>query len=285
MARRYRKTESEIIEAALRLVESGVHLIDLTMGEDPFYCQTDDGYAALQELLCRVKRETGLPVMVSPGIAPHSLLAAFARDGIDWYACYQETHNRELFADLRPEQDYETRISSKYFARKAGLLIEEGILTGVGESLSDIVTSIRAMQAMDVHQARVMRFIPQVGTPMEFRLVSPSTGEMKTIAVLRLVFPDKMIPASLDIDGLENVAARLQAGANVITSLIPPLMDLSGVSQSSLGIEEGVRSVRSVIPVLECLHLQPGIPSDYAGWIKNAKSRLSTQNLTDRLGE
>ena len=165
------------------------------------------------------------------------------------------------------------------------MLIEEGILTGVGESLSDIVTSIRAMQAMDVHQARVMRFIPQVGTPMEFRLVSPSTGEMKTIAVLRLVFPDKMIPASLDIDGLENVAARLQAGANVITSLIPPLMDLSGVSQSSLGIEEGVRSVRSVIPVLECLHLQPGIPSDYAGWIKNAKSRLSTQNLTDRLGE
>jgi len=284
-AKRYRKTEDEVIDAALRLAESGVHLMDLTMGEDPFYCRSDDRYKALLELTVRVKSETGLPVMISPGVVPHSLLTAFAREGIEWYACYQETHNRELFADLRPGQDYDSRLSTKYFAHETGLLIEEGILTGVGESLADIVNSIRAMQTMNVDQARIMRFIPQAGTPMEFQPVSPKTSEMKTIAVFRLVFPDRLIPASLDIDGLENLAARLQAGANVITSLIPPFMDLSGVSQSSLGIEEGIRSVTSVLPVLEELHLHSGTPSDYIGWIKNTKSSINAQSLDGRIAE
>ena len=33
--KRYRKSKEEIVAAALRLADSGVHLIDLTMGEDP----------------------------------------------------------------------------------------------------------------------------------------------------------------------------------------------------------------------------------------------------------
>ena len=42
--------------------------------------------------------------------------------GADWYACYQETHNRELFGKLRLEQDYDARWEAKVFAKAAGLL-------------------------------------------------------------------------------------------------------------------------------------------------------------------
>jgi methylornithine synthase len=34
---RYRKTDAEIMETAHSPVESGVHLLDLTMGEDPAF--------------------------------------------------------------------------------------------------------------------------------------------------------------------------------------------------------------------------------------------------------
>jgi len=79
LARRYRKSEAEIVEAASLLAESGVHLIDLTMGEDPFYSKKEDGFHLLLELIQKVKRETGLPLMVSPGVVPKNVLAEFAR--------------------------------------------------------------------------------------------------------------------------------------------------------------------------------------------------------------
>ena len=40
---------------------------------------------------------SGLPVMVSPGVVPHEVLAGLRARGADWYALYQETHSRELY--------------------------------------------------------------------------------------------------------------------------------------------------------------------------------------------
>jgi len=266
-ARRYRKSEEESIEAACRLAESGVHLIDLTMGEDPlFYC-SDSGFTPLLELISKIKSRTNLPLMISPGVVPLEVLAEFAQLGVEWYACYQETHNRRLFAKLRPEQDYDTRLYTKAMAKRKGMMIEEGIMTGVGESLPDIAHSINEMRDLDVHQARVMSFVPQRGTPMARRTSPPRLRELLTIAVLRLLFPDRLIPASLDVDGLDYVQERLEAGANVITSLIPPHLGLSGVSQSFLGIDEGFRTVKGVAPVLEKASLAAARPQDYRQWI------------------
>lgn len=49
---------------------------------------------------------------------------------------------------------------------------------------------------------------------------------------MRLLFPDKLIPASLDVDGISGLELRLMAGANVVTSIIPPNEGLAGVAQS-----------------------------------------------------
>jgi len=47
-----------------------------------------------------------------------------------------------------------------------GLLIEEGILVGVGETDEDIFASLQTMKTIGVDQVRVMSFVPQKGTPM-----------------------------------------------------------------------------------------------------------------------
>jgi len=260
---RYRKTEGEIMEIAQRLVESGVHLIDLTMGEDPFYYQRENGFKSLVELVGRVKVETGLPVMVSPGVVPKQVLIDLADIGVDWYACYQETHNQQLFHWLRPNQSYDSRLEEKYLAKQSGLLVEEGILAGVGESRIDVATSMQAMQDMGAHQVRVMSFIPQRGSPMSDWPSPSRIHEMIIIAVLRLLFPDRLIPASLDIDGVEGLQERLKAGANVVTSLIPPHMGLAGVAQASLGVDDGYRTVKGVMPLLQEVGLRTATVEDY----------------------
>ncbi len=78
------------------------------------------------------------------------------------------------------------------------------------------------MREIGADQVRVMTFVPQEGTPMAGRAAPDSTREMVVIAVLRLAFPDRLIPASLDVGGLAGLKMRLDAGANVVTSLAVP---------------------------------------------------------------
>jgi methylornithine synthase len=270
---RYRKSEVEVLEAAKRVAESGVHLIDLTLGEDPFYYKRH-GFYSLVKLVNKVKMKTGLPVMVSPGVVPEQVLSDLYIAGADWFACYQETHNRELFSRLRLNQSYDARFSSKKNAMRSGLLVEDGILAGVGETLSDLAFSLESMSRLGAHQVRVMSFVPQKGTPMDHWTTPPRVRELLVIALLRILMPDRLIPASLDVDGVEGLQARINAGANVITSLIPPQLGLAGVAQSTKDINEGYRTVQGIIPVLNQMGMRAASLEEYSCWILNEKEKL-----------
>lgn len=267
---RYRKNESDILAAAREMAETGVHLIDLTMGEDPeLFADADRGFERLADLCGKVQQTTGLPVMISPGVVPVHALDMLARAGVTWYACYQETHSKGLYNRLRAGQDFEARMARKRTARKLGMLIEEGLLTGVGESVDDLATSMEAMAELDAHQVRVMTFVPQKGTPMTDVPPSDDLKERMIIAVMRLLFPDRLIPASLDVDGLDGLKARLDAGANVITSIVPPQKGLAGVAHNSLDIDDARRTHESITPILDTCGLTVAGAGIYAAWIKS----------------
>ncbi len=264
---RYRKAPDEIAEHARELAETGVHLIDVTSGED-----AEISEAHRSRLLHEIRQQTGLPVMASVGILDKP--QAETQKPVDWYACYQETHNRDLFATLRPGQDFDRRFNSKRLAQQGGLLIEEGILTGIGETSEDIADSIDAMKALDADQVRVMSFVPQNGTPLQHVAPVPFVRELVIIALLRLVFPDRLIPASLDVAGLAGLKPRLDAGANVITSIVPPGAGLAGVANHTLDIDNGDRTVNAIGPVLRRCQLRSGSLDDYRKWMANRKKQL-----------
>jgi methylornithine synthase len=269
---RYRLALNQILDAAGALADSGVHLIDLTSGEDQFFwADQTEGFV---EIVGQVKKETGLSIMVSPGVIAKSSLVRLAAAGADWYACYQETHNPDLFAWLRPGQNFEARLMAKIEARRSGFLIEEGLLAGVGETAEDIADSLETMNRLDADQVRVMSLVPQPGTPMRKWGRPDEHRELLTIALMRLSFPDRLIPASLDVDGLKGLQARLDAGANVITSIIPPQKGLAGVSQCRLDIENAGRTVSALTPALIQSGLEPAPLCDYLQWMQNRKRRL-----------
>lgn len=265
---RYRKSPEEIVETAVQLGNSGVHLIDLTMGEDPYYT---DHPERLAELVRMVKQETGLAVMVSPGVVSDDCIRQLAEAGADWYALYQEIHNPELFRTLRADQSYEVRMHCKTLARSLGMCIEEGLLTGVGETVSDRIHSFREMERMGAMQVRTMTFVPQEGTPMMTRRQSEFSDELLNIAVMRLLFPNRLIPASLDVDGLNGLESRLMAGANVITSIIPPREGYAGVAHASQDIDEGYRTVAGVQDTIQACGLQPATTEQYQTWLRGIR--------------
>jgi methylornithine synthase len=98
--RRYRKDPGYVAEVAQLLEESGAHVIDLTSGEDPI---TDDQkrFERIVQLVKLVRESVDMSIMVSPGVVPRSVLGSLKDSGADWYALYQETHNRCLFSNLR----------------------------------------------------------------------------------------------------------------------------------------------------------------------------------------
>src|SRR5665647_194430 len=192
--KRYRKTPEEVVEIARDLADSGVNLIDLTMGEDPIYREND--FETIIGIIKEIKKQTGLPVMISPGVLSKKQIDIFAEANTDWYALYQETHNKELFHKLRWDQSYEKRMAAKLYAKEKGMFIEEGLLVGVGESYSDIADSILEMGRIGATQVRVMSFVPQEGSPME-KVTTPDRNlELNIIAILRLMYHQSLIPAS-----------------------------------------------------------------------------------------
>ncbi|QOX62342.1 methylornithine synthase PylB [Anoxybacterium hadale] len=262
---RYRKTESEIIAISELLAKSGVNLIDLTMGEDLAYHK--EHFTTVFDMIKVIKDRTGLPVMISPGLVENAWIDRFSELDTEWYALYQETHNRELFARLRAGQDYDERMNAKLYARDRGMLIEEGILTGVGEDLEDIADSLLEMGKIGARQVRVMSFVPQKGIPMEQVKKPEPIQELKIIALLRLLYPKALIPASLDIDGIKGLEDRINAGASVVTSIIPPRSGLAGVAQNSMDVDEGGRTVAEAAGILKNMGLEPASAEEYRDYL------------------
>lgn len=272
---RYRKTQTQIITAAMEMAAAGVHLIDLTMGEDPeLYSSNKFGFEQFVHMIKTVQNETGLPVMISPGTLPDKVLVLLAQAGVTWYALYQETHNKALYKTLRHGQMFKRRLEKKQLAKDHGMLIEEGILTGVGETINDLADSIIWMRDFGVDQARVMTFVPHKNTPMAKTMLQDDLMELKIIAVMRLVLPDRLIPASLDVGGLDGLKARLDAGANVVTSIVPPRKNLAGVANHALDIENSRRTLSHILPVLKACGVEPATSEEYLAWADNRQKSL-----------
>ena len=270
-ARRYRLSEAETLAAARDLAAQGVNLIDLTLGEDPA-ADRPDYIRATADMIRQLRLATNLPIMISPGLAGPEALAAYRAAGALWYACYQETHNRDLFSRLRPGQSYDRRWGSKLAARAAGFLVEEGVLCGVGESEADLADSVLAMAALGAAQVRGMAFMPPpeaAGAPPGLWTPAPPPGaarerELDLIAALRLARPEALIPASLDVEGLAGLRDRLQAGADLVTSLVPAGHGLAGVARTELDIDNQARSLAGIRPVLAELGLKAAGTEDYS---------------------
>ncbi len=143
---RYRKGPDEVVDLACRLRDSGVDLIDLTMGEDDH--MRSNGFERFLDLVSRVDEAVDIGIMASPGTVPMELMRPLREAGADWLACYQETYDRGLFERIRPGQSFDVRRDQKTWAHEAGLLSEDGMMVGIGEDPSSRVMSVMEMGSL-----------------------------------------------------------------------------------------------------------------------------------------
>ncbi|MCQ2084958.1 MAG: methylornithine synthase PylB [archaeon] len=270
---RYRKSREEVVDLSCRLRDSGVNMVDLTMGEDPQLYS--DGCKELIETVRSVRDSIDIGIMVSPGAVPRPVMKELRSAGADWFACYQETYSRDLFGKLRVGQDYQNRIDQRIWAKEAGMLTEDGMLVGAGETVADRAEQIHLMGGSGCQQIRAMTFVPQCGTPMQAVVPHGPEDELRAIAVMRLSYPDLLIPASLDVEGVSGLRARIAAGANVITSIVPPNEELAGVAQPDLDIDDGHRSVDYVRRMISDMGMAAASNNEFREFMEHHRPEAS----------
>lgn len=246
------------------------------MGEDPFMIRNN--YENFLDLVSSIRDEVGLSIMASPGAVPKDDFPRMRDAGADIMACYQETYNRDLFAARRLGQDFDFRRNQKVWAMENGMLAEDGMMVGIGETVEDRVRAIREMIALGCDQVRAMTFVPQEGTPMEGSGTVDTVNELLCLSAMRLLKHDVFIPATLDVEGIAGMRTRLDAGANVITSIIPASSHLAGVAQSEMDIEEGHRCADYVIERLREMGREPATADDLKREFARRKERLLEGN-------
>ncbi|MCD4807562.1 MAG: methylornithine synthase PylB [Methanococcoides sp.] len=257
---RYRLTLEDIKKICQVLKTEEIHMVDLTMGEDPYFHNNPE---RLAELVRTVKEEVGKPIMVSPGVVDNETLMLLKENGADFLALYQETYDKDLYGKLRVEQSFEERINSRNHAKRIGYCVEDGILTAVEPDIESTLISLRGLGTSDPDMVRVMTFLPQKGTPLEGKDVEGSEAELKMISILRLMYPNLLIPASLDLEGIDGMVHRLNSGANVVTSIISSNSALEGVVNYDREHAERDRDVKSVVARLKTMGMEPATQSDF----------------------
>lgn len=238
------KSEQEILEAAVKIEESGIPRVS---------CSGAHGYQGDQAVQAAkiVKTNTSLELLVNVGTdLNQDSLTRLAEYETDTVCCNLETVNEKLFQTIKPGETLKGRIKTCELISENGLELSSGLLIGVGESHEDRLAHLKFLRRFkSLGEIPIMGFNPYKGTPMQNHPPCSLTEQMKTIAITRILFPDIRITVPTPTIGPENVKYSLLAGADNVATVIPDSYphEIKGVGSPGFGtLPEVVRVIREM---------------------------------------
>lgn len=217
---RYRMSPDEIIAAARRAANIGYRTIVLQSGEDPWYTAE-----MLAELIAAIKAEHDVAVTLSVGERPKADYRLLREAGADRFLLRIETSSPELYATLHPDSDWRQRLACLESLRHLGYQVGSGVMIGLpGQSVEMLADDLLFLQSLELDMIGVGPFLPHPATP----LAGASGGEFglarRFLALLRLLCPSALIPATTALAALDprGWELGLGAGADVLMPDITP---------------------------------------------------------------
>ncbi|AEH06539.1 5,10-methenyltetrahydromethanopterin hydrogenase cofactor biosynthesis protein HmdB [Methanothermococcus okinawensis] len=250
----FRISDEDIKKSAIAIEKSGICRVS---------CSSAHGYEGEEVLraLKIVKENTNLEVLVNAGAdLTEESIVEMKKYCIDTICCNLETTNNELFEKIKPGEELENRIKVCKLVKKYNIELSSGLLVGVGESYEDRVNHLLFLKDLGVDEIPIMGFNPYKGTPMENHPRCSSLEQAKTIAIVRLMFPNIRITSPTPTIGAELMQFALFGGASNIATVIPDNhpMNIKGVGNPKTG------NLKEVIKMIKELGLTPKLKKDMA---------------------
>lgn len=220
-AERYRLTIDEILECAELGDRLGYKTYVLQGGEDPYF--TDD---IMVEIISKIKKRFPKnAITISLGERSYESYEKMFKAGADRYLIRHETATKELYEKLHPGASFENRRRCLEDLKKIGYQIGSGFMVGLpGQKVSDLVNDLLYVKELNPHMVGIGPFISHKDTPLKNEKNGTLEDTITLIAILRLLLPTALIPATTSLGTINPLGRELgiKAGANVVMPNLSP---------------------------------------------------------------
>lgn len=221
-AARYRLTQEEILECCHAGYGLGFRTFVLQGGEDYFY--SDEDIAAIVRAI--KAQHPDCAVTLSIGERSRETYALWKQAGADRYLLRHETADCTHYAKLHPaELSAKNRQNCLFTLKALGYQAGAGFMVGspyqTAENLAD---DLIFLQKLRPQMIGIGPFIPHHDTPFKDEPAGSVELTLVLLAVLRLLFPHVLLPATTALGTLAPGGRLLgiKAGANVIMPNLSP---------------------------------------------------------------
>jgi len=220
---RYRLSDQEIIDCCRKGYDLGFRTFVLQSGEDPYY--TDDILCALIKKIKKSHPDCALTLSI--GERSRKSYKALFKAGADRYLLRHEAADEKHYRTLHPQElTPENRKKCLREIKKIGFETGCGFMVGTpGQTLDHIVSDLVFICELEPDMVGLGPFIPHEDT--EYKNYPAGSLElcMRVLAVLRLMHPTLLIPATTALSTLDDDAQimGIMAGANVIMPNLSPI--------------------------------------------------------------
>ncbi|MGN1115025.1 MAG: [FeFe] hydrogenase H-cluster radical SAM maturase HydE, partial [Candidatus Ornithomonoglobus sp.] len=219
---RYRLTKDQIIQCADTGYELGFRTWVLQGGEDLYY---SDDYIC--EIVSELKSAyPDCAVTLSIGERPTESYEAYRRAGADRYLLRHETADDTHYRALHPESmSLENRKRCLWDLKRLGYQVGSGFMVGTPlQTIENLVTDLRFLQELEPDMIGIGPFLPHADTPFRDETKGSLARCLNLIAILRLMFPYALIPATTALGTIHPLGREmgLKAGANVVMPNLSP---------------------------------------------------------------
>lgn len=221
-ATRYRLTKEQILACCAEGYALGFRTFVLQGGEDPYF--TD---ARLCDIVSSIrKNHPDCAITLSVGEKPRESYQAYFDAGASRYLLRHETADAAHYGMLHPaELSAQNRQECLFHLKEIGYQVGSGFMVGSPyQTTENLIADLRFLQKLQPDMIGIGPYITHAETPFADQKSGTLELTLRLVAVLRLLFPYALLPATTALGTIhpEGRELGLKAGANVVMPNLSP---------------------------------------------------------------
>ncbi|MFI3258339.1 MAG: [FeFe] hydrogenase H-cluster radical SAM maturase HydE [Spirochaetales bacterium] len=217
--KRYRMSENEILENAVKAHEAGYKTLVMQSGEDVYFTAQHLG-----NIVKKIKK-TGIAVTLSCGEMSFEAYKYLKDCGADRYLLKHECSDNAVYSRLHTKSTLQQRLHCLKNLHSLGYETGSGFMIGLpNQNLATIANDILKIAEIPCDMAGIGPFIPHPDTPLKDMPKGSTELTKRAVALTRILMKKINLPAttSLGVIDCKEKNDIFLCGANVIMQKVTP---------------------------------------------------------------
>lgn len=220
---RYRLTKDEILDCCKEGYALGFRTFVLQGGEDLYF--TDDKICDIVSSIRNTYPDCAITLSI--GEKSKDSYKAYFNAGANRYLLRHETATDAHYAQLHPDtMSLDVRKQCLYNLKEIGYQVGSGFMVGSPyQTTENLVADLRFLQDLSPDMIGIGPYITHKETPFSEHKSGTLDLTLRMVAILRLMFPYALIPATTALGSIHPQGRELglKAGANVVMPNLSPV--------------------------------------------------------------